>query len=84
MNKQFYTFTRFKEDAYTSQNTRVRNLLGMAKLENRLLPYGIGSVPDVNTIDYKIVDKALDAEISASKKFLISAVNGSGGEYVRM
>lgn len=78
MNKQFYTFTRFKEDAYTSQNTRVRNLLDIVKLEDRLLPYGMGTVPDLKTIDYKIVDKALNAVIVGSKKFLITAIDDNG------
>lgn len=74
MHKQFYTFTRFKEDPHTSQNVRVRSILSIAGLEERLLPYGTASVLYSEEIDYRIVDEVLSIEISKSKEFLNKAI----------
>lgn len=72
--KQFYTFTRFKEDAYTSQNSRVRNILSIAGVNDRFLPYGTKKVLDLKNINYNAVEKALEHEIERSKEFLSTAI----------
>lgn len=73
--KQFYTFTRFKEDVYTSQNSRVKNMLHVAGTDERLLPYRMKKVMDLKNIDYDTVGKALEFEIENSKKFLLAAID---------
>ncbi|MBS5538064.1 MAG: polysaccharide pyruvyl transferase family protein [Eisenbergiella sp.] len=72
--KQFYAFTRFKEDAYTSQNSRVRNILSIAGVNDRFLPYGTKKVVDLKNINYNAVEKALEYEIERSKEFLSAAI----------
>lgn len=72
--KQFYTFERFQEDAFSSQNERVRNILEMANVSNRLVPYGAYNILDKKDIDYRSVIKNLNDEIVRSKKFLIETI----------
>ena len=49
--KQFFTFQRFKEDEFTSQNVRVTNLLEMSDLKERLVPYQSSVIEDKKKID---------------------------------
>lgn len=72
--KQFYTFTRFKEDAYTSQNSRILNLLNIAGIKERFLPYGSKRIMDYKNINYDSVGGKLQSEIDQSKIFLSEAI----------
>ena len=72
--KQFYTFTRFREDLFTSQNERLRHILTIAGIKERLLPYGTKRIPEMYDITYKNVEKILDKEIERSKKYLLDAI----------
>lgn len=76
-HRQFYTFIRFREDAYNSQNARIRHILNVSKTEKRLIPYGTKEISEKTDIDYAIVQRALDYEIEKSKHFLIKAINES-------
>lgn len=73
-NKQFTAFQRFKENQYTSTNSRVNELLEKADVKDRILMYGTSSVPTMNTIDYQIVNKTLQDEIDKSKDYLLKAI----------
>ncbi len=73
-HKQFYTFERFQEDAFSSQNERVRNILTIAKSSDRLIPYGMKQIHEKKDIDYNIVGSVLKTEIEKSKAFLNDAI----------
>lgn len=73
-NRSFYTFMRFKEDGFTSQNTRIINLLEMLGLQERLIPYSSCTIAEKPNINYSEVAKKLDSEISKSKQFLNEAI----------
>lgn len=72
--KQFFTFQRFKENSFTSQNVRVTNLLKMADLLDRLIPYQSSKIRDFNSIDYNDHIERLNLEIEKSKRFLKKAI----------
>lgn len=72
--KQFFTFARFRESAFISQNSRVQHILRIAGTEEHLLPYGTGKIPDRGRIDYGLVARAMEREIEKSKEFLQTAV----------
>lgn len=74
--KQFYTFQRFRENEFTSQNVRVSDLLKRVGLENRLLPFGCKQVDDLKNIDYEEPTMKLEREITNSKQFLMNAIEG--------
>ena len=74
--KQFYTFARFKENPITSTNSRIRNLLRMAGLQNRELKYGTKRIKELPDIDYAFHLEMLQQEIDKSKRFLQSSVRG--------
>ena len=73
-HKQFYTFERFQEDTFSSQNERVRNILGIANVSDRMVPYGTSCIQEKNDIEYRDVEKALNYEIERSKDFLNKAI----------
>lgn len=75
--KQFFTFQRFKEDAFTSQNVRVTNLLKIANLISRLLPYKSTTIEEMDEINYDNHETELKNEIKKSKDFLKKAVEKS-------
>lgn len=72
--KQFFTFQRFKEDAFTSQNIRVINLLTMTNLIARMLPYQSTFIKELDEISYENHCTELKNEIQNSKEFLKMAV----------
>lgn len=72
--KQFYTFQRFKEDDFTSQNVRVTNLLRMVDLPERLLPYQTTKIDMRNDINYNKHIEKLNIEIEKSKDFLKKSI----------
>ena len=74
MQKQFYTFERFKEKESFSTNSRVKNLLSKLNLNNRVQHYNCVTVLETERIDYKNVSKLLDKEISKSKQYLYNAI----------
>ncbi len=73
-NKQFFTFQRFKDDEFTSQNVRVLNLLEMTGLEERLVPFKSKKIVDMEDIAYSKCMMKLDNEIKNSKKYLNTAI----------
>lgn len=72
--KQFFTFQRFKEDSYTSQNVRVTNLLELVNLKERMIPYQSKVIPKMNPINYYNQISKLNHEIEQSKEFLKKAI----------
>ena len=72
--KQFFTFQRFKEDAFTSQNIRVINLLTMTNLIARMLPYQSTFIKELDEISYENHCTELKNEIQNSKEFLKMAL----------
>lgn len=73
-NKQFFTFQRFKDDEFTSQNVRVLNLLEMTGLEERLVPFKSKKIVDMEDITYSKCMMKLDNQIKNSKKYLNTAI----------
>nr|WP_300832698.1 polysaccharide pyruvyl transferase family protein [uncultured Acetatifactor sp.] len=74
--KQFYTFRRFRENRFISQNTRISNLLKMADMEGRLVPYGSNSIFEYSDIEYGQHEEKIRVEIQKSKDFLKKAIEG--------
>ena len=72
--KQFYTFQRFKEDEFTSQNVRVTNLLKMVDLPERLIPYLSTRIDMLDDINYDGHIEKLNIEIEKSKDFLKKSI----------
>lgn len=72
--KQFYTFQRFKEDEFTSQNIRVTNLLRMVDLSERLIPYQSTKIDMLEDINYDGPVEKLNIEIEKSKEFLKNSI----------
>ena len=68
--KQFYTFERFKENKYSSQNSRIRNLLEKVSLNSRLIEFNQKIIDDKNNINYKIIDLKLKENVERSKEEL--------------
>ena len=75
--KQFFTFQRFKEDSFTSQNVRVTSLLSMTNLTERMLPYQSTIIKELDEISYENHCAVLQNEIKNSKDFLKKAVEKS-------
>ena len=75
--KQFYTFQRFEENSFTSQNVRVTNLLEMTNLQSRLIPYQSVKINEKSEICYELHITKLKKEIEKSKQFLIKAIEDS-------
>lgn len=75
-HKQFYTFERFKENAFSSQNERIRNILDIANSIERIIPYGTNYIQAKDDIEYNSVAKNLNVEIEKSKRFLREAIAG--------
>lgn len=73
-NKQFFTFQRFMENEYTSQNVRVTNLLKIANLTDRLIPYSSNKIENHEFIHYENIDLKLSSEIEKSKEFIKKAI----------
>lgn len=72
--KQFYTFQRFEENTFTSQNVRVTNLLDVVNLSERLIPYQTTVIQEKKYINYDNQVKKLNLEIEKSKMFLKKAI----------
>lgn len=72
--KQFFTFQRFKENSFTSQNVRVTNLLSLVDLSDRLIPYQSAKIQDMENINYDNHISKLNSEIEKSKVFLKTAI----------
>ena len=72
--KNFYVFERFNETSTGSTNSRVRNMLQISKLENRLLRYKSSRIPDLNDIEYDASFCELEKQIKKSKQFLKDAI----------
>lgn len=72
--KQFYTFQRFKEDEFTSQNVRVTNLLNMVGLPERLITYLSTEINMLDDINYDGHIEKLNIEIEKSKAFLMNSI----------
>lgn len=72
--KQFFTFQRFIEDSFTSQNVRITNLLDIVNLRDRLIPYGSKYIENRQSIDYDEHVSTLNKEIQKSKTFLIRSI----------
>lgn len=75
-NRQFVAFQRFKENQYTSQNSRINNLLEIADVKARILRYGTSRIPTMKEVDYQLVNKTLQVEIEKSKDYLLKAIGG--------
>lgn len=75
-HKQFYTFQRFQENEYTSQNVRVSNLLKIVELEERFIPYGCKKIHELEDIVYSRHEEKLHVEIQKSKDFLRKTIEG--------
>ena len=69
-NKQFYTFERFKEDKFSSQNSRVKNLLSNVGLENRLYKFNSNMILENSKIDYNLANEKINKMIDESKQIL--------------
>ena len=74
--KQFYSFMRYRENPVTSTNSRIRNLLHTAGLENRGLEFGTRKIKELPDIDYAPHMKMLQREIEKSKEFLQKSIRG--------
>ena len=74
--KQFYSFMRYRENPVTSTNSRIRNLLHTAGLENRGLEFGTRKIKELPDIDYAPHMKMLQQEIEKSKEFLQKSIRG--------
>ena len=73
--REFFVFNRFSNSDANSTNTRIRSLLTVAGLENRLT----GSFEDMeknlsSVTDYDKTNKLLNVEIEKSRKFLADAL----------
>lgn len=75
--KQFYTFQRFKENAFTSQNIRITNLLDIVDMKNRMVKYQSLKIDEVQMINYETQTKKLNNEIEKSKQFLDNAIRNN-------
>lgn len=72
--KQFFTFQRFKENKFTSQNVRITNLLAKANLIERMLPYKSTTIKKMDEINYENHCNNLKNEIRNSKYYLEKAI----------
>lgn len=68
--KQFYVFKRFNEDRYSSQNSRIINLLEDLSLSDRLIEYNDNLIKDKETINYSYINRILNKQIEFSKNQL--------------
>lgn len=73
-HKQFYTFQRFKENKYISQNIRITNLLKKSDLEDRIILYDSKKIFDRKDIEFTSCILKLQQEIQKSKSFLERAI----------
>ena len=67
---------RYRENPVTSTNSRIRNLLHMAGLENRELKFGTKKIAELPDIDYAPHMETLQKEIEKSKEFLRKSIRG--------
>lgn len=72
--RQFYTFERFVENEFTSQNERIRNILEISSCQERLILYGTKKIEEKEDIDYMVTGRCLTDEIERSKQFLSQAL----------
>ena len=66
---------RYRENPVTSTNSRIRNLLHTAGLENRGLEFGTRKIKELPDIDYAPHMKMLQQEIEKSKEFLQKSID---------
>ena len=71
----FYTFERFKENSQTSTNARVRNLLKITGLAERMISYSSNIIPVMEGIDYNVSSSQLTNYIELSKQFLKNVIS---------
>jgi hypothetical protein len=76
-NKPFFVFMRFAEDHAVCQNSRIRNILTILKLEKRLIHDGADIQYTNNEIDYTAVNKILEQERVKSLDYLQNALKNS-------
>jgi hypothetical protein len=75
-HKNFFTFSRFAENAKQSTNTRIDNLLNLVGLQSRKVNGTIPLEQMANeTIDYKTVEDKLNVARKKSFDYLIKAFN---------
>lgn len=72
VQKQFYTFQRFKAGAWNNQNSRLENLLGKLAIKGRFVTDG--NFDNVPPIDYDKALALLEAERAASLRYLSSSL----------
>lgn len=73
--KEFYTFNRFKENHKTSTNTRLKSILSILGLENRLYTQYNNVYDDIGKkIDYSNAREKLKEMKEKSNKFLDNAL----------
>lgn len=75
LEKQFYTFARFRSDNNYSQNSRVENILNQMDLEDRIVQFRNSRINDLSDTNYAgdIAKKKQDY-IRKSADFLLNAL----------
>ena len=76
-NKPFYVFLRFTDEHPICQNSRIRNLLDIFKLHNRLIRDGASVPENIGDIDYLGVNKILEIERIKSINYLRDSLESS-------
>ena len=76
-NKPFYVFPRFKAEDPLCQNSRIRNLVNMFGLEERLIENEVDSSSLNSQIDFSVANKALEKERESSLSFLKNSLEKS-------
>lgn len=73
--KEVYTFKRFKDDQYFSQNDRVRELAEEFKIKDHLLKYNTRRITGVLPINYTEVGHSLDRLRERSETILNNGIS---------
>lgn len=69
-NTQFYVFERFKENEYSSQNSRIVDLLTDVSIMQRLNKFGSSKILESPNIEYDLVNQRIEQMILNSKNIL--------------
>ena len=69
-NTQFYVFERFKENEYSSQNSRIVDLLTDVSIMQRLNKFGSSRILESPNIEYDLVNQRIEQMILNSKNIL--------------
>lgn len=78
-NKEFYTFNRSRTNKAGSLNTRMHTILSHVNLSHRLYDSSEGYKGLDKNIDYSVVNTLLDHIVTSSENYLMSALEGGGG-----